>query len=70
MIKVDIKPKEPEKESWIYPCIKRWNSMIVLFTAPKCGVVLESSFGTGYYRDDFSEKEYKPFHGSITLTQE
>ncbi len=74
MIKVEIKTQEHKDEPNEYPCIKKLGlASVVLFTAPRTGILLYSNSNAGRigrYDNSWVEELFEPFNGSITLTQE
>lgn len=54
-----------------YPCLKiNDHNKVVLFLAPSEGVVVFAEKGddpTGYHSQYWQEKNFEPFHGSVTL---
>lgn len=70
MIKSMVEDKDCNK----YPCIMIMkNGITVLFEEPSCGTVINagnSIHSIGSYSDRFAMDMFKPFHGSVTLTQE
>ena len=74
-MKAVINEKETPVKS--YPWIGKWNGeekLIVLFYAPESGIVIETTsphwrrVGENYY--SWSEDQFTPFTGSITLSND
>ena len=73
-IKAEVTRKYPQ-DTMEYPCIKVAESgRIVLFHKPDCGVQLnlvrDASYAVGHYSPSWCERDFQPFVGSVTLTQE
>jgi len=63
-----------KKEDVKYPCLK-WresSGLIVLFTAINRGFAIKPNiyWAIGEYYDGWKEEDFKPFHGTITLSNE
>lgn len=78
-IKLNMKSEVKEKrldESQEYPCIKQFywlenGGVIVLFDKKGSGVVIGSQTALdpiGTYRCNWSERAFKDFHGTVTLS--
>ena len=71
-VEVNQKAVEPKSE---YPCLKISESgNIVLFTSSKTGTVIQSDksnyYQVGKYSTDWAERNFTPFHGTITLSND
>ena len=74
-----MKSKLVEKQKNNYPCLKECirgskEKMIVLFTEPKTGVVVYSTwdFGNsvGHYSNGWMEEEFHIYNGEVTLSND
>ena len=67
-----FKENSPQSQKTIYPCLKksRETNVVVLFTSPKIGTRIYSSdeFLIGNFHQDWSEENFIPFDGEITLS--
>jgi len=63
----------PSNNSHQYPCLKifGYDGTIVLFTGENTGTCVKPGGGTklGYHSYDFGESSFKPYFGSVTLSQ-
>ena len=75
MIKVveTVKPDVPVE----YPCLRigKTTGTVVLFNAHKCGTVIKSvphnaDCGVGDYRQDWIMDTFKPYNGTLTLSNQ
>nr|DAE52013.1 MAG TPA: hypothetical protein [Bacteriophage sp.] len=70
MIKSEINGIEPDK----YPCLKRCEDIIVLFTKPLTGICLlagkKNTDKLGEYKTDWSEFKFCKFIGNLILRNE
>ena len=68
---VKLAETAPKKE---YPCLKICNTtnIIILFTSPEKGTVVNSgnsnNYPIGYYSSFWAMSPFKPFEGEITLS--
>ena len=58
-----------------YPCLKKaYSGRIIAFTAPNTGYELKGILGDTapflYYSEDWSEEVYKPYTGTVELSNE
>lgn len=72
-----IKSVVESKDGINFPClmISKSNGCIILFEVEMSGVVIhnpnnKSNFPVGVYSYTWDMNQFKPFHGSVTLTQE
>lgn len=70
-VKVEISEKS-DTVKWDYPCILiSSNGRIVLFYSENCGVQLNTSGSEDiHHYDDWQMSSFKPFNGSITLSND
>jgi len=69
-VEVNEKAKREEDE---YPCLMiEYSGMIVLFSGYSIGTVLNETHGwkPGEFSDGWDMDCFKPFHGTITLSNE
>jgi hypothetical protein len=76
-MKVEVKVFEENQEEIKFPCLMISNQTgnIVLFSCDKKGVVLlrgenPTLWKIGDYGNDFAMENFKPFKGSITLSND
>jgi len=66
--------KQTNKEDKItFPCLKinKFNNMVVLFFSFKTGIIIHDFYGhVGNIYHVFNPKKFKPFYGTVTITQE
>lgn len=74
---MNIKTNESKVAEKVYPYLGQMSSnntgLLVLFVSPKFGTVLRTGTGwnvydVGAYRTDWLQENFKPFNGSVTIS--
>jgi hypothetical protein len=72
-VKSEVVGQSPEPSA-DYPCIKKHehSGLMVLFEGPRTGVAISGNtcYKIGSWSSDWAEYCFRPFHGTVTLSNE